>query len=211
MRRDHTAGFIAAIVCLTSLFGPSVRGAGTAKPNDTEATFIAGIQQKMLEKYPTASSAVRGGYFAMTGIGDDNTAVYFNGRFVGVDANHPNFLWYDRHGKLVGLDYEYPVRSSPRPPGRKVFPVLQSRWTVVDAHAHFAYRVGHGPLQMHGARVRPNLVAPAITASDLRADKLLPRGATLAWAYYHPKCWDLGFWLVPNPNGAFAERNPVVR
>ncbi len=182
-----------------------------SKPNDTELTFISGVQQKLLAKYPNASDALKAGFIQMTGIGDDGTAIYFNRRFDGIDSVHPNFLWYDRNAKLVGLDYEYPVAKSPSPPSTSAYPVLPRRWTTVATHVHFAYRIGDGPVQRKGARVRPNLTGETITAQQLREDKLLPNHATLLWAYYHPKCWDLGFWLVPNPNGAFAELDPLIR
>ena len=137
---------------------------------------------------------------------------YATMKYDGIDANHPNFLWYDRHGKLVGLDYEYPYYAWPKPPGAKFYPVDPGRWTTVHEHAHFAYRIGDGPVQFHGARAVPNLRGnKSITADDLRADGLLPKNATLVWAEYHPTCWDLGFWLVPNPNGAFADLNPLVK
>lgn len=202
---------IAVLLGIASFNSIAAAAAAQSKPDDTEATFIAGVQQKMLEKYPTAAVAVRAGFFQMTGVDEDATAVYFDHSFRGVDPAHPNFLWFDRHGQLVGLDYEVPVELHPRPPGHSAFPVQPGRWTTVRAHVHFAYRVGGGPVQMRGARVHDNLTGASISAAQLHADGLLPAGARLLWAYYHPTCWDLDFWLIPNPNGPFAQRNPLVR
>ena len=182
-----------------------------AKPNAAEAAFIASATHALTTKYATASDATAAGYMRMTRLESDGTIIYATMRYDRIDADHPNFLWYDRHGKVVGLDYEYPVASWPKPPGPHVYPVAANRWTTVPAHVHFAYRVGNGPIQYHGARLRPNLTGPKITADELRADKLLPANATLLWAEYHPKCWDLGFWTVPNPNGAFADLDPLVK
>ena len=190
-----------------------MQGMGAApksgQPSAREAAFIARVSKALHARYPTAAEAQTAGYMRMTPVGKDGTSIFFNHRFSGMDALHPNFLWYDRRGKLMGLDYEYPVNSWRSPPGPDVYPVSPSRWTTVGEHVHFAYRTPAGTIRMRGTRVRPNLKG-TIGAAQLRADGLLPSGATFLWAYYHPKCWDLGFWLVRNPSGAFADLNPLV-
>ena len=175
-----------------------------------ERQFIDSVRSSLEARYPTTGQAVRAGYFDITGIDEDGTAVYFNPHIRRVDAVHPNFLWYDKRGRLVGLDYEFTKSQYPKPPSAD-FPVSPGRWTTVKEHVHFNYRVGHGPIRMGMSHVRPNLRANPITAAELRADHLLPPNAHLVWAYAHPTNWDLGFWLVPNPNGAFAEKNPNVQ
>lgn len=181
------------------------------KPNATEAAFVARVSSALLAAYPTDSAATAAGYMRMTRVEDDGTIIYATMKYTGIDEAHPNFLWYDRHGKLVGLDYEYPVKTWPKPPGSQMYPVSASRWTTIPQHAHFAYRVGSGPIKYKGAKLFPNMMGGKITADELRADKLLPKGATLVWAEAHPKCWDLGFWTVSNPSGAFADLDPLVK
>jgi hypothetical protein len=88
--------------------------------------------------------------------------------------------------------------------------MMASRWTKIDAHMHLAYKLPDGTIKRRGAEALPNQTADP-TAAQLRAAKLLPANATLQWAIYHPQTWDLGFWLVPNPNGAFADLNPLVK
>lgn len=175
-----------------------------------ERSFISAVKHHLIARYPTRAQAIRVGYIAITGIEKDGTAVYFNPRLTRVDRFHPNFLWYDKHGKLVGLDYEFPRSLYPKPP-TALFGVSATRWTTVKGHVHFNYRIGEGPLRMGMSHPRPNLRDNPITASELRADRLLPARSRLVWAYNHPASWDLGFWLVPNPNGAFAAMNPNVR
>ena len=175
-----------------------------------EAAFVERVAKSLLARYPTAADAEKAGYIRSTGIEEDGTAVFFNRDFTHIDELHPNFLWYDRHDNLVGLDYEYPQSAYPKAPV-SLFPVGAGRWTVVHEHVHFGYRVGGGAIVPRGARAYPNLRSDPITAAALQADHLLPTGATLVWAYHHPACWDLGFWLIPNPNGAFAELNPDVK
>jgi hypothetical protein len=75
---------------------------------------------------------------------------------------------------------------------------------------HFAYKLPDGKIKRRGAMVLKGETTDP-TAAQLTAAKLLPAKSTLLWAHYHPKTWDLGFWLVPNPNGAFADLNPLVK
>ncbi|MHB8151765.1 MAG: hypothetical protein ACYDGW_09580 [Vulcanimicrobiaceae bacterium] len=191
-----------------SMSGMSMLSAATAPPNATEKAYITRVAHVLLAKYPTVASARAAGYFKMTGI-MGGTAIYFDRRFSGITPLHPNFLWYSRQGRLVGLDYEYPQSRYPKPPVSR-FPIGAARWTVVHEHAHIAYRLPNGTVHLRGIRAYPNLRSGKITPTELTADKVLPAGATLIWAYFHPTCWDLGFWLVPNPKGAFADLNPLV-
>lgn len=183
-----------------------------AKPTAAEASFIASVSAALLAKYPTVKEAQAAGYMQLTRLEpDDHTYVYSDMTYDNISRLHPNFLWYDRNGKLVGLDYEYAKWAWPKTPSMTAYPVAASRWVTIPQHMHYAYRIGSGPIQTHGARALPNLQKDPITADDLRADKMLPAGATLVWAHFHPTCWDLGFWLVPNPDGAFASLNPNVK
>jgi len=214
MMQTSKIGVPVFVVIALSMALPGAAGAASApsdKANATEARFIAQAAASLFARYPTVAAAVKGGFFQLTPLDQDNTAIYFNGTYTNVDPRHPNFLWFDRNRKLVGLDYEYDMSRWRTPPGKREYPVLAARWTVIRAHLHFAYRIGRGPMLMHGARLRPNITRNPVTAAQLRADHLLPAGAKLQWADYHPKCWDLGFWLVPDPLGAFAEKNPLVK
>ena len=186
--------------------------AAQPKPNAAESAFISSVSMTLLAKYPTAKQAEAAGYTQLTRLEPtDHTYNYTTFTYDKIDRLHPNFLWFDRNNKLVGLDYEYPKSAWPKIPSATAYPVAASRWVTIPEHMHFAYRFGNGPIQTHGARALPNLQRDPITADALRADKMLPAGATLVWAHYHPTCWDLGFWLVPNPNGAFADLNPNVK
>lgn len=178
-------------------------------PSAAESKYIAGVSKSLDAAYPTASAATANGYTQLTKLESDGTMIFATMKYDGIDATHPNFLWYDRGGKLVGLDYEYPKSAYPKPP--TTFPVAASRWVTIPQHVHFAYRIGDGPIVRRGARAQANLTGGSITADELRADGLLPKGATLLWADFHPTCWDLGFWTVPNPNGAFADLDPLVK
>lgn len=188
-------------------------GSATAapKPNPAEAAFIASVTSALQQRYPTTTQAKAAGYYQMTKMEKDGTVIWFNDDWgKGVSKDAPNFLWFDKAGKLVGLDYEYAVADYPQHPGADAYPVLPSRWSTIDAHMHFAYKLPDGTVVRRGAEALKG-VSGDPTAAQLSAAKLLPSGATLLWAHHHPKAWDLGFWLVPNPNGAFADLNPLVK
>jgi hypothetical protein len=190
---------------------PSASSTPVPKPDAEEAAFIADVTKVLQDRYATTGAAEAAGYFQMTRLEDDGTVIWFNGKWdEDVSKYDPNFLWYDKNGKLVGLDYQYRFGTNPKPPGPGVYPVMPSRWSTIDAHMHFAYTLPDGTVKRRGAALLPGETDDP-TAAQLRAAKLLPANAKLLWAHYHPKSWDLGFWLVPNPNGAFADLNPLVK
>jgi len=180
-------------------------------PNPTEAAFIASVTSTLQHRLGTTAQAQAAGYYQMTRMERDGTIIWFNDDWgKGVSKANPNFLWFDKAGKLVGLDYEYAVAEYAQHPGTGTYPVMPSRWSTIDAHMHFAYKLRDGKVVRRGAEALKGVTSDP-TAAQLTAAKLLPAGATLLWAHYHPKAWDLGFWTVPNPNGAFADLNPLVK
>ena len=182
---------------------------GHAPPNPSEQTFVAKVSALLNAEYPTRVAAERAGYMALSDkLDSDNTYNLSDMQFTNVTLAHPNFLWFDRTGKLVGTDYEFPKSLYSKPPA--AFSVDASRWTSIDEHVHLAYSLD-GKTVYAEHPVKDNLRKPVIAASDLRADGLLPDGATLTWATYHPAAWDLAIWVVPNPEGAFADDNPLVK
>lgn len=209
----RTAFIAVFALILLSQFSAVTRAADAPplKPSIGEADFIGQVTKGLQTKYPTQQSAIAAGYYQMTRVGKDGTSIWTNNKWDGIAKYEPNFLWYDKHGKLVGLDYQYPVSAWPKPPGASVYPVAASRWTTIDPHMHIGYKMPDGTTKRHGAEMLASAHGAKPTSAQLRTAKLLPKGATLMWVEMHPKAWDLGFWLVPNPNGAFADLNPLVK
>jgi hypothetical protein len=171
--------------------------------------FIANVRDPLQTRVGTVDLAVERGYTQMTTTGPDGTAIYFDRTFDGIDPLHPNFLWFDKHNKLVGVDYEVSTAAFPVPPGHALFPVKQSRWTIVPAHVHIAYKET-GVLMLREGDAQPNLIGGNVSAETLTADGLLPYGDRLMWFSFHPRSWDLSLWLKHNPLGATAAYNPWV-
>ena len=99
-------------------------------PNPTEASFISSVATPLQQRLGTTAQAQAAGYYQMTKMERDGTIIWFNDDWgKGVSKNNPNFLWYDKAGKLVGLDYEYAVSAYPQHPGTDAYPSKASRAT----------------------------------------------------------------------------------
>jgi hypothetical protein len=179
---------------------------------DSEKAFVTKASASLNAEYPTTATAQAAGFrLLLGGIFDDNTYDWTNMSFTGVTPDHPNFLWYDRHGHLAGVDWEFPKTAYASVPPPTAFPVRAARWVTIPAHVHYAYAV-NGETKYGVTRATPALNKMTITADMLRANGVkLPANAKLVWAMYHPTVWDLAMWTVPNPNGAFADKNPNVK
>ncbi|MDQ6779563.1 MAG: hypothetical protein M3Z37_00180 [Candidatus Eremiobacteraeota bacterium] len=180
------------------------------RPSAAESAFVGSVTRALQAKFGDVQAAENAGYYRTTRLEPDGTIIYFNNQWRPTRLA-PNFLWYDKHGKLAGLDYQYPVAGHPQPPGASAYPVAASRWTTIDPHIHYGYQLPDGIIVRKGYRMLPSVHGNVLTEAELRQAKLLPPNAKLLWTYVHPKSWDLGFWLVPNPNGAFAEMNPNIK
>lgn len=187
--------------------------AATSPPlTGTEKAFVAKTSAALDARYANEATAKSDGYSLLTGgIDPDNTYNLTNFDFTNVAPDHPNFLWYDRHGHIAGADWELPKSKYPTVPRLAVYPVQSARWVAIPEHVHFAYTMD-GKTYYGVTRATPALRQAHITAQQLRANKAkLPPKATLVWAMYHPAVWDLAMWIVPNPRGPFAELNPNVK
>lgn len=178
---------------------------------ESDATaFIDAVRPTLMARYGTVELAQAAGFSQITHLGWDGTAIYFNHTFAGVDPLHPNFLWFDRRDRLVGVDYELPISQYPmNPPGRDLFAVRRMRWSVVYAHVHLAY-LNDGKLVFAEGDAQPKFAVDTVTSGTLRDAGLLPANAQLQWFSFHPRCWDLSLWLTPNPFGASSTYNPYV-
>src|SRR5580658_6390862 len=86
-------------------------------PTAAEQPFIAKIQHDIPLRFPTIASAEKAGYFQYTG--EDNTGAisYVNLKvWNSIDPEVPNQLWYDAHGRLLGVDYTILQAQSPDAP-----------------------------------------------------------------------------------------------
>ena len=202
---------VLAVVLSFALTG-AVRAATSPPLTDSEKAFVTKTSASLNATYPTTTSAKSAGFSMLFDtMGDDNTYDWTNMSFAGVTPDHPNFLWYDRHGHLAGVDWEFPTSGKAPVPQLAAFPVTAARWVKIPEHVHYAYTL-NGKMKYGVTKATPALRTGTITGDELRANGAkLPADAKLVWAMYHPAVWDLAMWTVPNPSGAFADKNPNVK
>jgi hypothetical protein len=180
----------------------------------TEKKFVLGIQQDLTKRFPSAASAERAGYVRYTGVDDTGAISYANCQWTSRDPKHPSQLWYDRRGALLGADYSVPIASNPSRP--QLWGVNPARWIQLRGHEHWVVRDPRtGALVywkwMPDAKFAAgggNVNNPS--AQTLVAMHKVAHTNDVVHLFHFPAVWDLTVWAKPNPNGAFAEKNPTV-
>ena len=187
----------------------------TAAPlNAAEASFYERASAALQRLYPNPAAAEKAGYFRFSN--EDNTGAisyvdtnYFNTP----EVSHPQQLWYDVKGRLLGGDFSQTVAAHPEP---TLFDLQRVRFHHVPLHVHFGLKSADGSIR-YGLYVS----AAAYTASG--GDPLHPTAEGLvkmgkaaspgqvAFVFALVENWDAQMWLIPNPAGQFADANPNVK
>lgn len=184
------------------------------KPNAAEAKFVTAIQVDLTKRFPTPADAEKAGYARYTNEDDTGAISYANRLWTSADAKHPSQLWYDVKGQLLGADYSVLQSASPKAPS--LWGVDPSRWTQFEAHIHYVLRNKDGSLSYdHGASMKKYAAAGGGDPQHPTAEGLAKTGAVkaasdVALVFAFPAIWDLIVWTLPNPDGAFADKNPNV-
>ncbi len=213
MRKPLTACLLAAGFALWAAAAsadqnPTFKG----KESAAEVAFVQSIQTDLMKRFPTAADAEHAGYVRYTTEDETGAISYANMQWVSRDARHPSQLWYDVNGALLGADFS--VLSSPERP--KLWGIDPGRWYEFDAHMHW---ITKDPAT---GKVTYDLWMPAEKFKAAGGDPDHPSAATLVTMgkvksagdvttlFLFPGIWDLIVWVKPNPDGAFAEKNPLV-
>lgn len=211
--------FTRSIAALALTFGllaamptPAPTPSLSPMPVPSEMAFVTHIQHTLMARYPTAADAIRAGYFRFSNEDRTGSISYANLHWTSQDWDHPSQLWYDVHGNLLGADFSEPYAAG-HPPS--LWGVLPGRWQYFEEHVHWVLVGATGSTGFeHGAS------AAAFTAAGGNLDN--PQASTLvrmgrvsstsqvAHIFTFPAIWDLEVWVKTNPNGAFAEMNPLV-
>ena len=193
---------------------------GFAKPtyfgplSASEKAFVASIQSDLNARFPTAADAERAGYVRYTGIDDTGAISYANRKWQSIDSRHPSQLWYDKHGKLLGADFSR-LWTSNTPP--KLWGINPGRWWEFDRHMHYVTRnprTGKTTYELYVAdddflNAGGSLAHPR--AATLVRMHQVKHANEVVTIFNFPKVWDLIVWVRPNPKGAFAYKNPLVK
>jgi hypothetical protein len=177
-----------------------------------EAAFVSSIQTDLMQRFPTAQDAEKAGYVRYTNADETGAISYANFQWESPDIRHPSQLWYDKNGNLLGADFSVLKTSDVRP---SLFGVNPERLYEFDDHVHYVLKDADGKLTYDKWVMAPKYRAaggdPAHpTAAQLVAMGRAPDVSQIVTVFDMPSIWDLIVWVKPNPNGAFAEKNPLV-
>jgi hypothetical protein len=189
--------------------GPSYTGPLSA----SEKQFVAGIQADLMKRFPTAADAEKAGFVRYTNEDSTGAISYANMQWQSSDIHHPSQLWYDKNGQLLGADFSVQTDSNTRPDR---FGVNPGRWVEFDDHVHWVGRDANGKLTYDNYVMAGKFKAaggdPAHpTAADLVRMHKAAKESDVVTVFDMPRIWDLIVWVKPNPSGAFAEKNPLVK
>ncbi len=181
------------------------------KPDPAEAKFVSTAARNLQARFPTTDAAIKAGYLRFTDEDDTGAISYADRHWTSADAAHPSQLWYDAGGRLIGADYSEPYAAGV--PHR--FGVAPSRWQTFPLHVHYGIADSNGKT-VYGATGPKKLAAIGASAARPTAADLVKLGLAkspedVRFVFTFPAIYDLALWLVPNPNGAFADKNPNVK
>jgi hypothetical protein len=179
----------------------------------SEQAFVKAIQSDLGTRFPTAAAAEKAGYVRYTNVDDTGAISYANLQWNSTDIKHPSQLWYDKQGRLLGADFSVPLSVSATRPN--LWGVNPGRWYEFDGHIHWVAKGADGKLSYDNYMMDDKFKAAGgdpehPTAADLVRLKKVANVSDVVTVFHFPAIWDLIVWLKPNPNGAFAEKNPAV-
>jgi hypothetical protein len=183
---------------------------GHAEPK--ERPFLDAASRFLHGAYPKPSLAARAGFFQFTPEDRTGAISWANLHWTSTDAEHPSQVWYDVHGRLIGADYSVLQTDSPDRP--RLWNIDPRRWIGIHAHVHFGLREAGGI--KFGATSTGRFEGAGGTISAPDKSVLVRMGIAksvqqVAFVFLFPSIWDLQFWVIPNPDGRFAEYNPNVK
>jgi hypothetical protein len=195
---------------------------GLAQMMKSELSPHADAQEKKLideashylqSRYPTPEAAGKAGFIRFTPEDRTGAISWANLHWTSTDFEHPSQVWYDAHGRLIGVDYSVLQADHPQPP--QMWGVDPRRWTTFHEHVHYGLRMPDGSVKFGATSTAKFKDAGGSLASPTK-QTLVKMGiakspSDVAFVFLFPSIWDLEFWVIPNPNGRFADYNPNVK
>ena len=181
------------------------------KPNAAEAKFVAAATHYLAPRYSTPEAAEAAGYVRYTAEDQDGIITYTNLKWFADDPRHPTQLWYDVHGRFLGADY--PLRVSDRSRRPRVWGLQPGRWSHFISHIHYVV-VKDGKTE-YRSMLNDDYQANGGDPANPSAQPIVRAGyakqpSDVKLIFQLPEMWIASTWLVPNPNGAFAESDSLV-
>ncbi len=200
---------VAAFVLLAparSIFAATPSGQPTAE----EKPFVEAVQADLSTRFPTPQDARRAGYLRYTDEDDTGAISYANLKWTSADEKHPSQLWYDAAGRLIGADFSVPYTDAPP----KLFGLDPSRWQKFDAHVHYGLKSATGTTYGATGSRAMKKVGASVDHPTVRAlveAGIAKRASDVRFVFAFPEIWDVSLWVIPNPSGAFSDKNPDVK
>ncbi len=200
---------------------PAAAPAATAAPSPSaaEAAFLATIMRELPKRYPNPAAATKAGYVRFTNEDQTGAISYANsGRsWTATDPLVPSQLWYDVAGRLIGADYSV-LQSAVAPDAKpSVLGLDPQRFGKIGAHVHYVTCDKATAKCVYGKAVGAKKYADANgadishpTAAGLVKAGAVTDPASVSAVFLYPAIWDAAVWVVPNPLGQFADKNPAV-
>jgi len=214
MRMLAAAGCAAFIFALAAPVSADQNPSYSGPQSATETSFVKSLQADLMKRFATAADAEKAGYVRYTNEDETGAISYANFRWASSDSKHPSQLWYDANGKLLGADFSVLYKAGDARP--KLWGVNPGRWFEFDEHIHW---IGKDPttgkVTYDNYVMADKFIAAGGDVKNPSADTLVKMAKVKAAAdvttiFDFPSVWDLIVWVKPNPNGAFANKNPLV-
>lgn len=191
------------------------------KPLPSEVAFVQQVTADLNSRFPTPADAEKAGYFRYNNEDKTGAISYANLQWnSAADPAHPqpSQLWYDVNGHLLGADFSVPLtaQNSAAPP--KLWGLNPGRWGKFGhAHVHYILKGDANTNAPYGHAVRGsdfiknggNFDNP--TAAPLVKMGKIKSADDVTKVFTFPAQWDVEVWLTPNPLGAFADTDPLVK
>ncbi len=180
-----------------------------------EQSFYDQASASLQKLYPDPAAAAKAGYFRYTNEDRSGAVSYENPKYFETpDAAHPQQLWYDVNGKLLGGDFSQIVAQHPDAPS--LFGLQASRFHKIPLHIHYGIKrpdgtIDYGLFVGAGAFTAAGLDPLNPTAADLVKLGKATSADQVAFVFALLNNWDAQMWLIPNPAGQFADLNPNVK
>jgi len=205
----------AASCALAFCIGARAADTPSGKPSAAEAPFVQRVTADLNSRFAAPAQAEKAGYFRYNN--EDNTGAisYANLHWDSSDGQ-PSQLWYDVNGKLLGADYSIPITAANTSAPPNLWGVNPARWSKFGhAHVHYILKQADGTMKYGLAVGAAKFTAAGGDLKDPQADTIVKMGkaqsaADVVRVFTFPAQWDLELWVTPNPNGAFADKNPLV-
>jgi hypothetical protein len=199
---------------------PAPAPTAAPSPSAAEAAFLKKVMTSLPQRYPTTQSAMKAGYVRYTNEDETGAISYVNVKaWDTTDADVPAQLWYDVKGRLIGADFSVrrdpdatPAPKAARP---SLFGIDPLRVITIGAHIHYVTCDKTTGKCVYGKAVGAKKYAAVGDVEHPTADGLVKVGAvkdaaSVSAVFLYPAIYDVSVWIVPNPLGQFADKNPAV-